>query len=80
MTAFKPACILPRFLETDLEYVINHAQDTYVMLDTACLGLVRRLHAQLPSVKGYILLANREEMPADSPLPHLLCYEDLLQV
>ena len=80
MTASKPACILFRFLETDLEYVINHAQDTYVMLDTTYLGLVQRMHARLPSVNGYILLANREDMPADSPLPHLFCYEDLLQV
>lgn len=69
-----------RFLEADLVYIINHAQDEFIILDLALLGLVERLHNELPQVKGYILLANRQDMPAKTSLPHVFCYEDLLQV
>ena len=69
-----------RFIETDLEYIINHAKDEYIMVDVANLGLVEQLHKRLPQVKGYIVLAGRQDMPVKTSLHQVFCYEDLLQV
>ena len=67
-------------MATDLEYIINHAKDEYIMLDVAYLGLVEQLHKHLPQVKGYIVLADKEDMPAKTSLHPVFCYEDWLQV
>ena len=69
-----------RFLATDLEYIINHAKDEYIMLDVAYLGLVEQLHQHLPCVKRYIVLADKQDMPANTSLHNVFCYEDWLQV
>ncbi len=50
------------------------------MLDLPFVGLMERMQKSLPSVKGYIVLADRRDMPLNATLHNMICYEDMLQV
>lgn len=67
----------PRLFPEQLVYIINHAEDTVLMLDTSFVPLVEKLAPQLTTVKHYIILTDREHMPPTS-LPSALCYEELI--
>ncbi|HKZ73454.1 MAG TPA: long-chain fatty acid--CoA ligase [Steroidobacteraceae bacterium] len=69
--------INPRLFEDQIRYIVDHAQDRFVFLDSSFLELVERLAPGFPSVEAYVLMTDRAHMPASSTLP-LLCYEDLL--
>ncbi|BFM15390.1 3-(methylthio)propionyl-CoA ligase [Maricurvus nonylphenolicus] len=70
--------INPRYTPEQITYIINHAQDEYVLLDSTFLPLLERVADKCPSVKGYILLANRDQVPAVSNLTNLVSYEDFI--
>lgn len=69
-----------RLFERELEYIVNHAKDEYIMLDVTFVDLVVKMQDRFPSVKGYIILTDRQHMPKHSNLHNMLCYDDLLQV
>jgi fatty-acyl-CoA synthase len=68
----------PRLFPEQIEYIVNHAEDRLVFFDLSFLPLVEKLAAKVPSVRGFILMSDREHMPAASSIPGLLCYEDLI--
>jgi fatty-acyl-CoA synthase len=68
----------PRLFRDQLVYIINHCEDSWLFLDLETLSLVEDLAADLDTVKSYCLMAAAADMPADSKLPDLVCYEDLL--
>ena len=70
----------PRLFATELEYIVNHAQDQYIFVDLTFVPLVAQLQDEFRCVKGFIVLTDREHMPRNSKLRNLLCYEDILQV
>ncbi|RUO18742.1 long-chain fatty acid--CoA ligase [Aliidiomarina iranensis] len=67
----------PRLFAEQVEYIINHAEDKYVFVDLGFVAMLEEIQGQLPTVKGFIVLTDREHMP-ESSLPNLLCYEELL--
>lgn len=67
----------PRLFAEQIEYIINHAEDKYVFVDLGFVSMLEDIQGQLPTVKGYIVLTDREHMPKSS-LPNLLCYEELI--
>ena len=67
----------PRLSADQLVYIVNHAQDRYVCTDLTFVPLLEKLADELPSVQGYVIMTDREHMPATS-LPNALCYEELL--
>jgi acyl-CoA synthetase (AMP-forming)/AMP-acid ligase II len=67
----------PRLFPEQMAYVINHAGDRVMMVDIDCAGAIHDIRDQLKAVETYIILTDRENMPADV-LPGALCYEDLL--
>ncbi len=69
--------INPRLFPEQITYIINHAEDRFVFLDLTFLPLVEKLAPLCPGVSGWVLMTDREHMPA-STLPNLLCYEDLI--
>ena len=69
--------INPRLFPEQIAFIINHADDQYVMVDLLVLPLVEQLAGSLPGVKGYIVLTSEASMPETS-LPNALCYETLL--
>jgi 3-(methylthio)propionyl---CoA ligase len=68
----------PRLYADQLVYIINHAEDAWLFIDTGTLPLAERLATRLKSVKGFVMMAERATMPARTTLEPLLCYEDLL--
>ncbi len=68
----------PRLFPEQLAYIVGHAEDSYVFVDLTFVPLVAKLAPSLPSVKGYVVMTDREHMPAESGLPNVICYEELL--
>ncbi len=67
----------PRLFPEQVRFIIGDAEASYVFFDLTFAGLVEQLAPNLPSVRGYVALCEREALPAIS-VPNLLCYEDLL--
>lgn len=67
----------PRLFEQQIKYIMQHAEDSLVLVDVPFIPVVERLAAELPSVRHYVVLASRETAPSTS-LPNVLLYEDLL--
>ncbi len=67
----------PRLFPEQLEYIVNHAEDTVLCFDLSFVALVEKLAPQLKSVRAFVLMTDRAHMP-ESSIPGLLCYEDLL--
>jgi fatty-acyl-CoA synthase len=67
-----------RLFTDQILYIINHAEDRVLLFDATFLSMVEQLAPGLPQVRAYVLMGSREQMPAESPLDNLLCYEDLV--
>lgn len=67
----------PRLYPDQISYIINHAANKFVILDTTFVSLVEEIEAELTSVRGFIILADRAHMPETS-LKNVHCYEDLI--
>jgi len=67
----------PRLSADQLTYIIDHAEDAWVMLDPDLVGVLEPIAAKLPRVRGYIVLTDRQHMP-ETTLANALCYGDLL--
>jgi 3-(methylthio)propionyl---CoA ligase len=66
-----------RLFPEQIEYIINHAEDSCLAFDVSFLPLIERLAPRLQSVRAFIVLAGREEMPRGTALD-LVCYEELI--
>jgi fatty-acyl-CoA synthase len=70
--------INPRLHPEQIAYIANHAEDQYLFFDLTFLPLVEAFAAHCKTVKGFIMMCDRDRMPAESKIPNLQCYEDLL--
>ncbi len=70
--------INPRLFPEQIEYIANHAEDSFLFFDLGFLPLVESLAPQLKTIKGIVLMTDQAHMPANSKIPNLICYEDLL--
>lgn len=69
--------INPRLFPEQLVYIINHAEDQFLMVDPMFLPLIEAIQDKLTSVKGVIVLAPLDAMP-QTTLKNVHCYEELL--
>jgi len=70
--------INPRLFPDQIAWIANDAADAVLCFDLSFLPLVEKLAPQLSTVRHYVLMTDRAHMPAQTALPQLLCYEDLL--
>jgi len=68
----------PRLHPEQLAYICNHAEDQYLLFDFCFLPLVEAFAPLCKTIKGFILLGAADRMPAETKIPNLLCYEDLI--
>jgi len=68
----------PRLFPEQIDYIVNHAEDSYLFFDLTFAPLVEKLAPKLKTVKNFVLLTDRAHMPKDCAIPNLLCYEDLI--
>ncbi|TFV88380.1 fatty-acid--CoA ligase [Oxalobacteraceae bacterium OM1] len=71
--------INPRLHPDQIAYIANHAEDLYLFFDMTFLPLVEAFHSKCATVKGYVMMCDRERMPAETKIPNLMCYEDLIE-
>ena len=77
-TGFGAVChtINPRLFPDQIAYIVNHADDRYVLFDTTFAPLVATLAPRCPNVKAWIALADDAHLPElNAPL---LGYESLV--
>ena len=70
--------INPRLHPDQIAYIANHAEDQVLLFDLTFLPAVEAFFSQCTTIKAFILMADRDRMPADTKIPNLLCYEDLI--
>jgi fatty-acyl-CoA synthase len=68
----------PRLHPDQLTYIVNHAEDKYVFLDLTFVPLLEAVAEQCKTVKGYVILTDKANMP-DTKLPNAICYEELVE-
>ena len=66
--------INPRLFDEQIVYIVNHAQDRLLFVETSFIPLVERLAPQFPKNCRFILLE-----PADTSLPILGIYDELIE-
>ncbi|MDE1184359.1 3-(methylthio)propionyl-CoA ligase [Paraburkholderia sp.] len=69
--------INPRLFPEQIAYIVNHADDSFVLFDTSFATLVDALAPHCPKVRGWIAMTGEAHMPLTMQTP-VLCYETLL--
>ena len=69
--------INPRLFPEQITYIINHAEDSFLMFDLTFAPLIEKLAPMCKSVKGWIVMTDRAHMP-QSGIHNLMCYENLV--
>jgi len=65
--------INPRLFDEQIVYIVNHAQDRLLFIETSFIPLVERLRPRLPADCRFILLE-----PAQTTLPVIATYDELV--
>ncbi len=68
--------INPRLSQEQLIYIVNHAQDRLIFVDTTFVPLLEAVRSELPADLRFVIMTDRAHMPKNSL--NALCYEDLL--
>ena len=69
--------INPRLFPEQVAFIINHAEDQWIMTDPMFLPLLEKVAEHTPNVKGYIVMTSAEAMPETS-LENAVAYESLI--
>lgn len=70
--------INPRLHPEQIAYIINHAEDQFLLFDVTFLPIIQAIASHCPTIRGFIMMCDKDRLPADSNIPNLLCYEDLI--
>ena len=68
----------PRLHPDQMSWIANHAEDSHLFFDATFLPLIEAIGTRCPTIRSWVLMADRERMPADFKGPDLVCYEDLV--
>ena len=69
----------PRLHPDQVVYIADHAEDQVLCFDLTFLPLVEAVAARLKTVKHFVAMTDRAHMPAQSKIPNLLCYDELVE-
>ncbi len=70
--------INPRLHPEQIAWIANHAEDSYLFFDLTFLPIIEAIAGHCRTIKGYVAMVDRAKMPAQSKVPNLICYEDLI--
>lgn len=68
----------PRLHSSQLTYIMNHAEDSFVFVDLNLVSLIENVADELRGLKGVIVMTDREHMP-ETGLSNVYCYEELIE-
>lgn len=69
--------INPRLFPEQIVFIINHAEDRWILTDPLFIPLLEKIADQVPGVEGYVVLTNKESMP-ETTLKNAISYEELI--
>ncbi|MGV3465725.1 MAG: AMP-binding protein, partial [Heyndrickxia sp.] len=61
-----------------LTYVINHAEDKILLIDSDLLPIIEKIKDQLTTVESYVIMSDEKELP-ETTLSPVYSYEQLLE-
>ena len=67
----------PRLFPDQISWIVNHAEDRVMMVDTTFLSILEKLADRLKPIERYIVLTDAAHMPA-TPLRNAVPYEEWL--
>jgi acyl-CoA synthetase (AMP-forming)/AMP-acid ligase II len=68
----------PRLHPDQVVWIADHAEDQVLFFDLTFLPLVEAVAGHVKTIKHFVAMTDRAHMPAQTKLPNLLCYEELL--
>jgi 3-(methylthio)propionyl---CoA ligase len=68
----------PRLHPDQVVYIADHAEDQVLCFDLTFLPLVEAVAARLKTVRHFVVMTDRAHMPAETKIPNLHCYEELV--
>jgi 3-(methylthio)propionyl---CoA ligase len=68
----------PRLHPDQVVWIADHAEDQVLFFDLTFLPLVEAIADRVRTIKTFVVMTDREHMPAAGKIPGLLCYEDLV--
>ena len=68
----------PRLHPSQLTYIVNHAEDSWIFVDLNLVPLVEAVADDIPSVRGVVVMTDKANMP-DTSLANAICYEELVE-
>ena len=68
----------PRLFPEQVDYIVNHAEDKYLFIDLPFVPIIEGVARGLKNVKGYVILCDKENMPEQTSLENIICYEELI--
>lgn len=70
----------PRLFPDQVDYIVNHAENRFIILDTTFLPVIANVLDKLKTVEGLILLTDKDHMPDTSQISvPVYCYEELIK-
>jgi len=70
--------INPRLFPEQIIFIINHAEDKWILTDPMFVPLLEKIADKTPRVEGYIILTSEDQMPQTS-LKNAISYEALIE-
>jgi fatty-acyl-CoA synthase len=68
----------PRLHPDQVVWIADHAEDQVLFFDLTFLPLIEAIAGRVKTIKTFVAMTERAHMPANSKVPNLLCYEELL--
>jgi len=68
----------PRLHPDQVVYIADHAEDQALFFDLTFLPLVEAIAHRVKTIKTFVAMTDRAHMPAETKIPNLLCYEELV--
>ncbi|MEM7431175.1 MAG: 3-(methylthio)propionyl-CoA ligase [Pseudomonadota bacterium] len=69
--------INPRLFAEQQVFIVNHAEDRWIMTDVMFVPLLESMASEITGVEGFIVMTDEAHMPETS-LPNAVCYETLI--
>lgn len=69
--------INPRLFDEQIEYIVEHAEDQWLFVDSLFVPKLEQLQEKMPNVKGFVVLTSEAKMP-ETCLRNVQCYETLI--
>ena len=68
----------PRLFVEQLDYIINHAENKFIITDISFVEILENIEDKIPNVEGFIFLCEKENLP-ETKLKNIHSFEELVE-